>query len=315
VTPCVIALDVGGTVLKGALLDRDLRPLAELRRPTGREHGPDAVVDAISAALAELAARAADLGLTVHGTGVAVLGIVDESTGRAVYSENVGWRDLPLAEILAERTGLPVAIGHDVRTGARAEVAIGAARGVRDVLFMPIGTGISCAAVYDGQIISGGGYAGEIGHLCAEPDGELCPCGARGCLETVASAASIARRFTARSGRPAAGAAEVVAWLDKGDPCAREVWDEAVAALATALGVAVTLFAPELIVLGGGLAESGDRLLVPLGAALEARLTFQRRPRLVRAALGDRAGCLGAGLLAWAQPASPEAASGGESSL
>jgi glucokinase len=299
---CALALDVGGTVMKGALVDRDLRVLAELRRPTPRDRGPEAIVDAIAAALDALAARADEDGLKVHHAGVAVPGIVDEEAGRAVYSENLGWRDLPLAGMLTARTGLPVALGHDVRSGGRAEAAIGAAHGIRDVLFMPIGTGISCAAICDGQVISGAGYAGEIGHLCAEPDGAACPCGGRGCLETVASAAAIATRFTARTGRPAAGAAEVADWLDRGDRPARAVWDEAVAALAAALAVAVTLFAPELVVIGGGLAESGDRLLVPLREALSAQLTFQRRPRLVRAALGDRAGCLGAGLLAWAQP-------------
>ena len=303
-TDCVIALDVGGTAMKGALVDRDLRVLAELRRPTPRGEGTAVLVDAMVTVLGELTALAANFGgegMRVCGTGVAVPGIVDEQTGLAVDSENLGWRDLPLAEILTARTGTRVAIGHDVRSGARAEIAIGAAQGARDMLFMPIGTGISCAAVCDGHLISAAGYAGELGHLCVEPDGARCPCGARGCLETVASAASIAARFAARSGRSAGGAAEVVEWLDKGDPDARAVWDEAIAALATVLSIAVTLFAPELIVVGGGLAESGDRLLVPLGEALSAHLTFQRRPRLVRAALGDGAGCLGAALLAWAQ--------------
>lgn len=308
-TPCVIALDVGGTAMKGALVDRRLRVLAELRRPTPpRSQGTAAIVDAIAAALADLASLAAQSGhdgegLIVRGTGVVVPGIVDEPTGRAVYSENLGWRDLPLAEILTERTGTPIALGHDVRSGALAEMARGAARGAKDMMFMPIGTGISCAAICDGHLISSGGYAGEIGHLTLEPGGDPCPCGANGCLETVASAASIASRFAARSGHPVSGAAEVVEWLDKGDPDARAVWDEAIAALAGALSMAVTLFAPELIVIGGGLAESGDRLLIPLNEALLQRLTFQRRPRLVRAALGDGAGCLGAGILAWSQSA------------
>ena len=303
-TDCVIALDVGGTAMKGALVDRDLRVLAELRQATPRGEGTAALVDAMVTVLEELAELAAESGagaMIVRGTGVAVPGIVDEVTGLAVDSENLGWRDLPLAEILTARTGTRVAIGHDVRSGARAEMAIGAAQGARDLLFMPIGTGISFAAICDGHLISGGGYAGELGHICAEPNGAPCPCGARGCLETVASAASIATRFAARSGRSAGGAADVVEWLDKGDPDARAVWDEAVAALAAALSIAVTLFGPELIVIGGGLAESGDRLLVPLGEALEAHLTFQRRPRLVHAALGDGAGCLGAALLAWTQ--------------
>lgn len=293
--------------MKGALLDRDLTALAQVRRPTGpagaTAAGPAAsdVVGVIGDALAHLAALAEADGLSVRGVGVAVPGIVDETSGRAVYSANLGWRDLPLAHLLAERLGAPVALGHDVRAGARAEAAAGAARGVRDVLFVPVGTGIAGAAICAGEPLSGGGFAGEIGHLVVRPGGEPCPCANRGCLETVASAAAIAARFTALSGRPAAGAAEVVRWLDLGDASARTVWDEAVTALADALAATVTLLAPELIVIGGGLAEAGDRLLAPLRERLAERLTFQRRPRLVRAELGDRAGCLGAGLLAWEQ--------------
>jgi glucokinase len=331
-TSCVIALDVGGTAMKGALLDRSLTALAQLRRPTrpvrpakpitltaptsptsptspnpgtadGSAAGSDVngIVGAIGDALAHLVGLAEAEGLTVRGVGVAVPGIVDEIGGRAVYSANLGWRDLPLAGLLAERLALPVALGHDVRAGARAEAAVGAARGVRDVVFIPVGTGIAGAAICGGEPLSGGGFAGEIGHLVVRPGGEICQCTGRGCLETVASAAAIAARFTALSGHRAAGAAEVVRWLDQGDESAREVWDEAIAALADALAATVTLLAPELIVIGGGLAEAGDRLLVPLRAQLAERLTFQRRPRLVRAELGDRAGCLGAGLLAWEQ--------------
>lgn len=295
---CVIALDVGGTAMKGALIGRAGGVLAEVRRPTTGAGGA-MVVEAIGAAAAELAALAENSGLAVSGAGVVVPGIVDEAAGRAVYSANLGWRELPLAEILVGRLGMAVALGHDVRAGARAEAAMGAARGIRDVVFVPIGTGIAGAVICDGRVVSGGGYAGEIGHLVVRPGGAACRCGGRGCLETVASAAAIAARFTARSGLPAAGASDVVRRLDQGDRAAREVWDEAVAALADALAATAAVVAPELVVVGGGLAEAGDRLLVPLGARLAERLTYHRRPRLVRAALGDRAGCLGAGLLAW----------------
>ena len=297
--------------MKGALVGRGLAALAELRRPTradpaaGTGSGVAGVVAAIGDALVELAGLAERKGLTVRGAGVAVPGIVDEATGRAVYSANLGWRDLDLAATLAERLALPVALGHDVRAGARAEVAVGAARGVRDVVFVPVGTGIAGAVICAGEALSGGGFAGEIGHLVVRPGGEVCRCSGRGCLETVASAASIATRFAARSGHRAAGAADVVRWLDQGDPTAREVWDEAVDALADALAATATLVAPELIVLGGGLSQAGDRLLTPLRTRLDQRLTFQRHPRLVRAALGDRAGCLGAGLLAWERAAGP----------
>ncbi|MER6615433.1 ROK family protein [Streptomyces xantholiticus] len=296
---CVIALDVGGTGMKGALLGRDRGPLAELRRPTPGAAGPDAVVDAITAIVGTLAEEAAARGLRVHRAGVVVPGVVSEELRTAVHSANLGWRGLPLAALLEARTGLPVTLGHDVRAGGAAECLLGAARGARDVLFVAIGTGIAAVVVCDGRPVRADGYAGELGHVVVEPGGARCACGGRGCLETVASASAIATAFTERSGRRTAGAADVAVRVQQGDSHARAAWDRAADALATALATVTTLLAPELIVLGGGLAEAGGVLLDPVRDRLAARLTFQRRPRLVQAELGDRAGCLGAGLAAW----------------
>ncbi|WP_225804459.1 ROK family protein [Streptomyces sp. NK15101] len=295
---CVLALDVGGTVLKGAVLDPAMRPVASLRRPTPRAEGPDAVVDAVAESLLDLKRLASERKLRVEHTGVVVPGIVDEGLQRAVWSANIGWRDLPLAAVLTTRTGLPVTLGHDVRAGGAAECALGAARGARNVLFVAVGTGIAAALSVDGRPVRADGFAGEIGHVRVR-GGTACPCGGVGCLETVASARAVASACTARSGRPAGGAAEVAARLRAGDPVARAVWNEAAEGLAEALATVASLLAPELVVLGGGLAEAGRLLLDPVRDGLDARLTFQRRPVLVRAALGDHAGCLGAGLAAW----------------
>jgi hypothetical protein len=188
-------------------------------------------------------------------------GIVDDECGVAVFSANLGWRDLPLRSLLAARTGLPVGLGHDVRAGALAEAALGAARGVRDVLFVAVGAGVAGAALVDGRLLVAGGFAGELGHLRVDPAGEPCGCGGRGCVETVASAAAIARRYAARTGRPVAGAAAVAARVRKGDPDAVAVWEEAVGALAEGLAAAVTLLAPRLVVVGRGLAGAGELLL------------------------------------------------------
>ncbi|MGW8885939.1 ROK family protein [Streptomyces sp. NPDC055749] len=296
---CVIALDVGGTGMKGAILDRALTPLATLRRPTLRALGPDMVIDAIAVALLELRQQAEQRGLTVRSTGVVVPGIVEEASGNVVFSANLGWSGLPLAALLEESTGLPVTLGHDVRAGGTAEWRVGAARGVLDALFVPVGTGIAAAVLCGGRLVRGLGDAGELGHVVVEPDGAPCACGAQGCLETIASAAAIEAAYAERSGRPVDGAAEVAGLVARRDPVAVAVWDRAVDALASALATCSTLFSPERIVMGGGLADAGDLLIKPLRARLEDRLTFQRRPSVVRARLGDRAGCLGAGIIAW----------------
>lgn len=268
------------------------------RHATGAGRGPAAVADTILAVATGLADLGRAKGHRVRAAGLAVPGVIDEEAGVAVWSANVGFRNVPLRDMLTGHLGLPCVLGHDVRAGGLAEARLGAGRGYRHALVVPIGTGIAAAHVVDGRAFPGAhGAAGEIGHVVVRPGGAPCGCGSRGCLEAEASAAAIGRAYSAAVGQ-AATAAQVAHLAAAGDPQAARVWAHAVDALADGLRTGLTLFDPEVIVIGGGLAEAGDALLRPLDAALAARLTFQHRPRVVRAALGDEAGCLGAGLLA-----------------
>lgn len=298
----VIALDVGGTGMKAALVAADGTLLHEARRATGRERGAEAVVETIQ----DFAAELLDLGrdrfaTTASAAGVAVPGIVDAENGIAVYAANLGWRDVPMRELLGRRLGgIPVALGHDVRTGGLAEGRIGAGRGADRFLFVPLGTGIAGAIGIAGRIEAGAhGYAGEIGHIVVRPGGPACGCGQRGCLETLASASAVSRAWAAASGDPDADAADCAKAVESGDERAQEVWLAAIGALADGLVTAITLLDPRTLIIGGGLAEAGETLFTPLRTAVEERVTFQRLPHIVPAALGDTAGCLGAGLLAW----------------
>ncbi|WP_063759001.1 ROK family protein [Streptomyces globisporus] len=295
----VIALDVGGTTVKASLMDDALRSTAALSLTTPRRQGPGAVLDTIARAIARLRLRADELELHVAHVGVAVPGVVDDDTGSVVHSSNLGFDHVPLASLLRDRTGLPVAVGHDVRAGGLAEARLGAARGTRNALFVAIGTGIAAALIADGRMLHGGGYAGEVGHIVVDPLGPRCACGNRGCLESIASAAALTTAMNDRVARKVTGSAEVAARLKEGDRDAQDVWTRAVHALATALAMLTTTLAPEVIVVGGGLCEADDLLLAPLRTELLGRLSFQRRPILTKAALGARAGVLGAGLLAW----------------
>ncbi|MEU6476249.1 ROK family protein [Streptomyces sp. NPDC047017] len=297
----VIALDVGGTGMKAALVDEEGGLLHQARRPTGRERGPDAVVEGILGFAAELRAAGRErFGEPAAAAGVAVPGIVDEEQGVAAYAANLGWRDVPLRDLLSARLGLPVALGHDVRAGGLAEGRIGAGRGADRYLFVPLGTGIAGAIGIEGRVETGAhGFAGEIGHVVVRPGGVLCPCGQRGCLERFASASAVSQAWAAACGDPDADAADCAKAVDSGDRAAREVWQEAVDALADGLVTALTLLDPRTLIIGGGLAEAGETLFAPLRKAVEQRVTFQKLPSIVPAALGDTAGCLGAGLLAW----------------
>jgi glucokinase len=179
-----------------------------------------------------------------------------------------------------------------------AETRLGAGVGHAHVLFMPLGTGIAGALLLDGTVVVGDGFAGELGHVVVDPDGPPCPCGQRGCLEVLASASALERAYAAASGTrlPAEVVAERAA---SGEPTAAAAWSRVVSSLGRALATVVTLTGVELVLVGGGLAQSGEQLLAPLRQDLSDRLTFQRMPQVQRAALGDRAGSLGAACLAW----------------
>lgn len=288
--------------MKAALVGAQGELLHQTRRATGRERGPDAVVETILDFAAELRAHGSRrFDEPAAAAGVAVPGIVDEQHGIAAYSANLGWRDVPLRDLLADRLGgVPVALGHDVRTGGLAEGRIGAGRGADRFLFVPLGTGIAGAIGIGGRVEAGAhGFAGEIGHIVVRPGGTPCPCGQRGCLERYASAAAVSEAWAAACGDPEADAADCAKAVASGDPNAVRVWQDAVDALADGLVTALTLLDPRTLIIGGGLAEAGETLFTPLRDAVRRRVTFQKLPEIVPAALGDTAGCLGAGLLAW----------------
>lgn len=303
--PAYLLFDVGGTDIKAALASADGTLHTVLRTPTPRTGDPHAA--AILDELEDLRGRltgaeaGAEAGPGPVAAGVVVCGTVDEQAGIGTYSANLGWRNVPFRDRCAARFGMPTGFGHDVAAAGEAELAFGAGRGLgakrRNSAVLVIGTGIAGALFVDGHRLDAGGFAGEVGHA-AVPGGADCPCGAHGCLETVASAAAIARRYAAATGTPATGAREVLGRWVAGDPDATRVWEEAIEALAYACAQLCSSIGPEAIIIGGGLAQAGDALLAPLRDALDARLSYHRRPEIVPARLGQDAGLMGAYLRA-----------------
>jgi glucokinase len=297
--PVVIGVDIGGTSIKGVLTGRDGVPRVRLDRSTPVGDGVDAVVEAIVDVAARLG-DAAGVDAVPVGVGLVMPGVVDRAEGIARWSANIGWRDLPIRALVGGRLGLPVVIEHDVRAAGLAEVSGGAARGLREVLFVSIGTGLAGALVTGGAVVDGAaGLAGEIGHLPVFPDGEECACGQRGCAEAYASAASVARRYARASGNSSVPAEVVLARAGEGDDHARAVWDDAVTALSRVILGVVLLADPEVIVLGGGMAAAGARLIDPIGEQLRQALTWRTPPPVLVSRFGSEAGARGAALLAW----------------
>ncbi|MDQ0727384.1 ROK family protein [Microbacterium sp. W4I20] len=293
----VLAFDVGGTDIKSALFDAAGRALGLRRTPTPIVDGDrtQAILGQLDVLAAEL--RAAHPDVVPQAAGLVVPGIVDADAGLGVFASNMGWHDAPLRDLAAARLGLPVAFDHDVRAASWAERRLGAARDYADAVVLVIGTGIAGALLVGGEPYTAGGYAGEIGHSPIA-DGPLCPCGARGCLEAVASAGAIVRRYRAATGNSPDGAKDVIARAAAGDEVAAEIWNSALDALALSLAQLTAVVAPEAVVIGGGLSRAGGALFDELRTRLAARLSFHRIPALVAAELSGNAGLLGAALRA-----------------
>lgn len=297
----VVGIDVGGTRTKTVLMTPEGEVLAEAVRPT-----PEAVGDRLGeeaatavAELTQLAGPADGSGdpVRVLAVGVVVPGLVDDVNGIGVWSANLGWTDLDLRGAVAAHVDVPVAVGHDVRAGLLAEHRLGAARDADNVLFVPLGTGLASAMLSRGRLVTGSQWTGEIGHVVVVPDGPLCGCGERGCLEAVASAGAIGRRWSQATGL-VGDAEEVARRAAAGEPEACRVWQEAVDALAAVVAPVVAAAGTELVLVGGGLARAGDLLFEPLREALRARLGRRTDVAVEAAALGDRAGSLGAATIA-----------------
>lgn len=289
-----LAVDVGGTTIKAEVVDGrgDVLASGVEATPSGEDARRTVCL------LGRRLIGRVEGERPVSRAGLVVPGIVDRVAGVGVYSANIGWRHLALGPPLEAAWGMPVLVDHDVTIAGWAEWRAGAGRGYDDVFFVALGTGVAAAIVAGGHLLRGGlGQAGEFGHVVVRPGGPPCGCGARGCLEAICSANSIARAYAARSGRQVESAADVLAAMGE-DPVAVQVWDEAVAALADGLAVVVNLLSPKRIVLGGGLAGAGGALAEPLCEAVARRAHMGPVPDIVVAEFGARAALVGAALLA-----------------
>jgi glucokinase len=281
-----LGIDVGGTHVKAVVVE-DGRVVARRETPTLSEQGgPDAV-------LGRVVGLARDLGASAS-VGVALPGLFDES-GRAVLLPNLhgDWAGIPIADPLTAALEQPVRLVNDGHAFALAESTLGAGRGGRNVMCVVCGTGIGGGLVLDGRLHLGPrARAGEFGHHTVAEDGPECGCGNRGCLELYAGSRAIARAAGRATFREAADAATA------GDEQARAALERAGTLIGLAIANVLIFLCPDRVVIGGGVAEAGELLLLPLSAEIErrARVAPLDRIELVPAALGADAGAIGAAL-------------------
>jgi glucokinase len=305
-----LGVDIGGTNIKVALVSEEGSVLAFRSTRWSGAAVRDAV-DAISTLARELIAQAR--GHTVLGCGVGSAGLVDTVSGLIQSSPNLPeWHDVQLRRMVSEALGLPTHIENDANAAAYGEFVVGAARGSANAILLTLGTGIGGGFVFGGKLYRGSGFAGEVGHMTIDLDGETCLCGNEGCLERLANADAVVRnarrlladgRESTLSGARAGDALtadEVGDAAAAGDRVALEALEETGRALGAGLANLVILLAPDVIVIGGGVADAGDPLLGPARREMARRCYVSEAslPRVVRAELGNAAGVVGAALLA-----------------
>jgi glucokinase len=306
----VLAIDVGGTKLAAGVVDNDGHLIASDQIPTPRATTSDDLFQALVALCRGVLQRA-----DADSTEIAAIGV--GSGGPMLYPAGVVsplnipiWRAFPLRARLAETFGCPTVVDNDAKALALGEHWQGAGRGSNNMLGMVVSTGVGGGIILDGRLLHGfGGNAGHIGHVVVWPNGPLCGCGARGCLEGVASGTGLTRRLNeALAGGAtsvlAAGssAAEIAAAARRGDALALELFRTAAEGIGRGIASAAASLDLELVVIGGSIAlRAWDLVGPPLEAELrrDARLDFTRTVRVVQAQLGDAAGLLGAALLAF----------------
>jgi glucokinase len=308
-----IGVDVGGTKIAAGVVDEQGLIGARALRHTPALSA-DATAEAICDAVAELVASHA-----VEAVGIGAAGFVSSDRSTVLFAPNVAWRDEPLGARVSEVVGLPVVVENDANAAAWAEFVFGAAREVDDMVCITVGTGIGGGIVIDGELLRGAhGVATEVGHMRVVPGGHRCGCGARGCWEQYASGRALVReaRAQAESGSLAAAQMLAVCGIDdsaeltgpmitaaasKGDPCARELLEDLGRWLGEGLASIVTLFDPSVIVIGGGVSEAKELILVPAEHAFRRTLPARMNrphPGFGLARLGTDAGIIGAADLA-----------------
>lgn len=280
----------------GVVTNPRAEPLGSVRRPLpGR--GVEEVLAEIGDVVAELLGQKPEFAERVEGLGLALGGHVDGRSGTLRYSPLLGWREVPLASMLEAATGLYTVVENDVNALAVEEQLFGAGRGVLTFAVVTVGAGVGCGLVVDGKLVHGAnGMAGEIGHLVVDWDGELCACGNRGCLETLASDRAILGSIARDGGPFLTSVGEAALLAREGNEKARDAFSAAGEALGRALAVLANLINPSRVVLSGEGVVASDLLMDKLSEALErhAFSSVAGLPEIVTRPLADETWARGA---------------------
>ena len=304
-----VGIDVGGTGVKAGVVDESGRIIAKATIKTAVEKGADAVMED----MAEVAGQAVEkAGLTmeeIEAIGIGIPGVLDPATGIVPFCTNLGWHQVPVIERMHELTGRPIYVDNDATVAALAESVAGVSAGVKNSVFLTLGTGVGGGIVIDGKVYSGThGVASELGHHITHMGGEKCTCGNRGCWERYASATALIRMGKeAAAAHPESALAkftdltakDVVDSAKAGDETALAVFDQYTEELALGMVNIINFLDPEIIAIGGGVSAAGEFLLEPIRQKLKKYVFYKDLPysEIKLATMGNDAGIVGAAML------------------
>ena len=307
-----VGIDLGGTFIKGGIVDDLGNIVYEDKAPTESDKGAEKVAENIAALVKKLLERV-ELGADdVEGIGMGVPGMIDSKNGNVIYSNNLAWKDFAIGPRVSELTGLLVKIANDANVAALGEVKFGVAKGYENAILLTLGTGVGGGIVVDGVLIEGNKSAGaELGHSVIVAGGEQCTCGRKGCLEAYASATAIIRETKRAMQADKNSKMWEIGSLDQVtgktafdykdvDGAAKAVVDAYIEKLACGITNFANIFRPEVVILGGGVCAQGDGLIKPLQALLNKELfagDLGPQVPIVIAKLGNLAGLLGGAAL------------------
>ena len=309
--PLAIGIDLGGTQLRVALVDRNGGIVSRASVATDVAGGPQRVIEQIRLLCGEI-----DVGgrrAEIAGVGVSTPGPLDSEAGTIIAISTLpGWEEFPIVAKLAGEFGLPVVLENDGIAAANGEWMFGAARDLQHFVYVTVSTGIGGGVVVDGRLLRGRrGMAGHVGHMIIAPEGPRCSCGALGCCEALASGSALARSgreavsaqpssLLAQPPADAITARDIVAAARQGDSFALTLLEREAAWLGIGFSNLAHLYSPQAIVMGGGVSQAFDLLHENIaGAFRRSAMPPFRDTRIVAAKLGDNAGLAGAAALVW----------------
>ncbi len=310
-----LGIDLGGTNIVAGVVDENYNIVATAKRKTNCPRPSEEIVADMAAAVLEAVETAGLTVADIESAGVGSPGAINPTDGIVVYSNNLGFFDLPLSRLLKEKTGIDFYLDNDANAAAYGELIAGAGKGAKDFVMITLGTGVGGGVITGGKMLTGSNYAGaELGHTVIDINGQMCNCGRQGCWEAYASATALIRQTKqAMIKYPKSvmwdivkGDIEAVNGLTafdamrQGDEAGQMVVDKYIYYISVGVANNINIFQPEILCIGGGISKEGDNLIVPLNKYVEgenyARL-LKNKTVIKAAQLGNDAGLIGAAYL------------------